>query len=135
MNIRQLVLVGILIVVSGIGAYIFLYPQAEKVSQAVVVPKAPPPVAESVAPSPAAVPVSAPVSAPVAAPSQIAVPAALSPAATPVVAAPANVLQPPLQLSKSIKTAKIKAERSKTADLRYCLALETNEAIAKCAGE
>jgi hypothetical protein len=131
MNIRQLVLVGILIIVGGIGAYIFLYPQEEKVKQAVVVPKAPLPIAAPVAPRPA----SAPVSAPVAASSLIAVPVASSPAVTPVVATTDKTLQPPLQLSKSFKTGKAKPERSKTADLRHCLQLETNAEIAKCAGE
>jgi hypothetical protein len=109
----------------------------------VAAPAAQPPVA---APKAAVAPVQviAPVSAPSAAPSRTAAPVAPPPKATPVVAAPAatpsvappaQALQPPLKLSKSIKTAKTKPERSKSADLRDCLKLETDAAIAKCAGE
>jgi len=127
MNITKFVPVGILavIIVGGIGAYLFLYPQEEKVSRAVVAPKAPPRVAAPVAPPPVAAPVSAPV-------------------ATPSVATPVQVPQSPLKLSENIKTANkpskpskttSKPKRPKDSDLRDCLKLETDAAIAKCAGE
>src|SRR5450756_664970 len=76
------------------------------------------------------------------------------PAAKPPASAPAQALQPPLKLAKTIKTAKTtsqsgqtaskptaskpandKPERAKNLDLRHCLELETDAAIAKCAGE
>jgi hypothetical protein len=171
---KKWVLVGILavIIVGGIGAYMFLYPQEEKVSHTVVSPKAPPRVAAPAAASPVSAPVAAPVSAPVAAPvaqpptaapkaaaapAQANAPAAPSPtaapvapphAATPVVAAPVSApvetpsvaepvqaLQTPLKRSKSLKTAKAKPDRPKDLDLRNCLDLEDDKAIAKCAGE
>lgn len=161
MNIKKLVAVGILVVIiiGGIGAYMFLYPQEVKVSHAVVAPKAPPRVAVPAAQPPVAAPkaavapaqVIAPVSAPSAAPSRIAAPVTLPPAASPVVATPAQALQPPLQLSKTIKTANkssksskatstqpttsTQPKRPKNSDLRNCLDLEDDKAIAKCAGE
>ena len=159
MNIKKLVPVGILIIVGGIGAYMFLYPQEEKVSHTVVAPKTPPRVASPAAASPVSAPVAAPKAA--SAPAQANAPAAPSPtaapiapphAATPVVAAPISApvatpsvaepvqaLQPPLKLSKTIKTAKKsvtgKPNRPKDLDLRNCLDLEDDKAIAKCAGE
>jgi hypothetical protein len=82
--------------------------------------------ASSAAPSRVAAPVATPAAA---------IPVVAAPVATPAVAEPDQALQPPLKLAKSIKTAKAKPERSKTADLRDCLKLETDAAIAKCAGE
>jgi hypothetical protein len=154
MNIKKLVPIGILavIIAGGIGAYMFLFPQEEKVSHTVVTPKTPPRVPAPAAQPPVAAPkaavapvqVIAPVSAPSAARSRIAAPVAPPPAATSVVAAPVQALQPPLKLSKTIKTANkpsqsgeitSKPKRPKNLDLRKCLNLETNAAIAKCAGE
>lgn len=42
---------------------------------------------------------------------------------------------PPMKQSSSSKQTKLKTRRSKSLDLRHCLELETNAAIAKCAGE
>jgi hypothetical protein len=86
------------------------------------------------------------------APPQVKAPAAATPSATPksVSAAPASAATPlemptaqapqqPMKLSKETETVKKpvvdKPARPKNLDLRYCLDLETNEAIAKCAGE
>jgi hypothetical protein len=143
MNIKKLVPVGILavIIAGGIGAYMFLYPQEVKVSHAVVAPKAPPRVAAPAAAALVAAPVSAPVAAPAAQPPAAAPKAAVAPAkviapvAAPVVAETVQALQPPLKLSKSLKSAKAKTERPKNLDLRNCLDLEEDKAIAKCAGE
>ena len=72
------------------------------------------------------------------APSQAAVPA-VAPAATPPVAVTAQAPQPPLKLSKetkiAAKPATDKPPRPKNLDLRHCLDLEDDAAIAKCAGE
>jgi hypothetical protein len=109
----------------------------------VAAPAEKPPVAEPKA-AVATTQVIAPVAASSVAPSRVAasvatpsaaMPVVAAPVTTPAVAAPVQVVQPPLKLSKSIKTAKAKPERSKTADLRDCLKLETDAAIAKCAGE
>lgn len=43
--------------------------------------------------------------------------------------------QPTMKHSTSGKHHKAKLPRSKSLDLRHCLELETNIAIAKCAGE
>jgi hypothetical protein len=81
-------------------------------------------------------------------------PAAPSSTAVPDAAA-AEALQSPLKLSTTIKAAKTKSKSAqatdkpttsakttagkpvipKDADLRHCLELETDAAIAKCAGE
>jgi hypothetical protein len=70
-------------------------------------------------------------------PSPTATPAAASPAAAPNVAVQAP--QPSMKLSKETKTAgkpaAVKPVRPKNLDLRHCLDLEDNAAIAKCAGE
>ncbi len=72
------------------------------------------------------------------APSPTAAPAA-TPAAAPPVAAAAQVPQQPMKLSKVTMTASKpaidKPTRAKNQDLRHCLDLETDAAIAKCAGE
>jgi hypothetical protein len=83
------------------------------------------------------------------APSPTAVPAATPAAPTPVAAA-VQAPQPPMKLSEETKTtgesktaeprtaskpAPGKPERPKNLDLRHCLELETDAAIAKCAGE
>lgn len=61
---------------------------------------------------------------------------AMPPAPAAVSAAPsAQASQPGLQPSTPPKPAKAKSARSKSLDLRHCLDLETNAAIAKCAGE
>jgi hypothetical protein len=58
-------------------------------------------------------------------------------AAAPVTAVPAaeKQLQPPVKHSKLSKHANAKQGRSHDLDLRHCLDLESNAAIAKCAGE
>lgn len=156
MNIKKLVSVGILVIIGG-AAFVYFDPLGLdllgwKEGSAIMRPVAPPHVATPAAKpgvaAPAAQPhvaapkatvapaqANVPVAAPSAAPSRVASPVAPPPAATPVVAKPVQALQQPVKPSKSIKTAEAKPERSKSADLRYCLKLETNEAIAKCAGE
>jgi hypothetical protein len=60
-----------------------------------------------------------------------------NPSASPSVPPVAKIVQvplPPMKLSKETRDAS-KHERPKNQDLRYCLDLETNAAIAKCAGE
>lgn len=119
---KKLLLVGILavIIIGAVGAYLYLYPAEEEVSHTVAAPKVQPAVAAPKVEQATAKPVAPP------------------PVATPVattVAAPAPAVQPSIKPSKSIKTADQRPARSKTADLRDCLKLETNVAIAKCAGE
>ena len=71
-------------------------------------------------------------------PSPVSAPVAVAPAAPAPVAA-AAVQQPPMKLSEETKTAGKpaidKPTRPKNLDLRHCLDLETDAAIAKCAGE
>ncbi len=64
------------------------------------------------------------------------------PASQPVAAAsavspatPAQESRPAMKRSTAGKHAKAKPMRSKDLDLRHCLELETNVAIARCAGE
>jgi hypothetical protein len=147
MNIKKLLPVVILVVIGG-AAFVYFDPldldllglkKDSVVAQHVVTPRVAAPVAQpSTAALKAAVAAAqaiAPVSAPSAAPSRTAAPVAPLLAAAPVVTKPVQVLEQSTKPSKPIKTAEAKPERSKTADLRYCLKLETNEAIAKCAGE
>jgi hypothetical protein len=119
-------------------------------------PTAAPVAPQRVVPPPASPPTPAPRAAvaPVQAKAPAAPAQAMAPAATPPDTAPAQALQPPLKLSKTIKAAKTpsqsgqtaskptaskpannKPERAKNLDLRHCLELETDAAIAKCAGE
>lgn len=119
---------------------------------------APPPVkapvaAPSQAPSPAPV-ATPPIAAPKAAEAPTQAKASAAPVATPAaptpVAAAVQVPQPPMKLPEETKTAGEsktaepkaaskpapgKPERPKNLDLRHCLELETDAAIAKCAGE
>jgi hypothetical protein len=61
------------------------------------------------------------------------------PVTPPLVAEAVQETHPPMKLSKTTKTASKpatdKPARPKNQDLRYCLDLETDAAIAKCAGE
>ncbi|MGA7748672.1 MAG: hypothetical protein WCA63_00850 [Gallionella sp.] len=191
MNIRNLVLIGILAIIGG-AAFVYFDPLeldllglkkgaavakpavpplvAAPSVQPTAAPKTAPVPAQSQAPVAAPPPVPAPTAAPkvsaaqppvvapkaVAAPSQPSAPAATpatpsataAPAANPATtlssAAPDQALEPPLKLSKSIKIAMKpsqsgqtanKPQRAKNLDLRHCLELETDAAIAKCAGE
>jgi hypothetical protein len=97
-------------------------------------------------PVPPRAPEHAPAEAARSTPSPTAAPAAASPAAAPQVAVQAP--QPTMKLSpmkladetkKETKTARkpaaVKPVRPKNLDLRHCLDLEDNAAIAKCAGE
>ena len=59
---------------------------------------------------------------------------ALSASAGDAAPVPDHPSQPPLRLSKTTKQAS-KPVRPKNLDLRHCLDLEDNAAIAKCAGE
>ena len=65
---------------------------------------------------------------------QPAAPASAVPAPTAKPAAPAPVQEPQPE-AKPSAPAKAKPPRSKTLDLRHCLDLETDAAVAKCAGE
>ncbi|WP_435627458.1 hypothetical protein [Candidatus Ferrigenium straubiae] len=61
-------------------------------------------------------------------------PPVAQPAATAKPAAPAPVQEPQPE-AKPSTPAKAKSSRSKNLDLRHCLELENDAAIAKCAGE
>jgi hypothetical protein len=162
MDGKKLVLLGILVIAAG-AAFVYFDPldmnllgmnKAAVVAKPAVphvVPKAAAP-AQPKAPmavhSPAAPPVPA-------ATSSVAVPkiaTAAMPAKPPVAAAPAPAVPaasnavaeaqiplPPMKLSEQTKTASKpvadKPPRPKNLDLRHCLDLETDAAIAKCAGE
>lgn len=70
----------------------------------------------------------------------VATPKAAVPAAAPVAAPPAAEPQPSPKLPAPHKQAKAKQPKAKQSramdlDLRHCLELESNAAIAKCAGE
>ncbi|MBU0620322.1 MAG: thiol:disulfide interchange protein DsbA/DsbL [Gammaproteobacteria bacterium] len=68
----------------------------------------------------------------------VAMPKAAVLAAAPVVAPPAAEPQPSPRLPaprKQTKQPKVKQSRAMDLDLRHCLELESNAAIAKCAGE
>jgi hypothetical protein len=136
------ILVGILMIIGG-AAFVYLDPLELHLLgpelTPVVVKPAPPHVAAP-APKPAAPKpvVAKAVAAPVAAMS-----AATSETAKPVAAKPAEArAQTPLQPLKSARTTKTtskpaidKSMRPKNLDLRHCLDLKTDAAIAKCAGE
>ena len=165
MNIKNLVLVGIVVIAGG-AAFVYFDPlgldllgskKSTTVAQPVVPPRAAATAKPAVAgPKAAAAPAqaNAPVAAAPAAPSPTAKPAVAptpvvaAPVATPSVATPAQSIEPPLKLAKTITTEKKpsqpgqpgskatgKPERAKNLDLRHCLELETDAAIAKCAGE
>lgn len=116
-------------------------PTQAKAAVAVPSPKPlPAPAATSPATAPKAAVAPTQAKAPAAAtPSPTSAPVAVAPAVTPPEAAAAQAPQPPLKLSKVIETASKpaidKPTKPKNLDLRHCLDLETNAAIAKCAGE
>ncbi len=60
---------------------------------------------------------------------------AVPPAAAAKPATPAQAPEHALKPSTPAKSATTKPGRAKNLDLRHCLDLETNAAIAKCAGE
>ena len=60
---------------------------------------------------------------------------AVAPAAAAKPATPALQPEPALKPSTPAAPAKAKPVRSKKRDLRHCLDLKTNAAIARCAGE
>ena len=116
-------------------------------------PVAPIPAAQAPANIPVAAP-NAPASTPAAqslapAPKAPVASAPPAPVVTPSVVVPTQTMQPPLKLAKTMKAAKgtqsgksvrkssdsFKPERPRDQDLRHCLGLESNAAIAKCAGE
>ena len=169
MNIKNLALVGIVVIAGG-AAFVYFDPlgldllgskKSTTVAQPVVPPRASaaakPAIAgpkTAVAPAQANAPVAAapaapsPTAKPVVAPAPALTPVVAAPVATPSVASPDQAIQPSLKLAKTIKTAKTpsqpgqpgskatgKPERAKNLDLRHCLELETDAAIAKCAGE
>jgi hypothetical protein len=162
MDSKKLLLVGILLIAAG-GAFVYLDPLDLDLlglkQKPAAVPHVPTPVAKpavvpravvataqtkaSIAvpsPAPAASPAPKAAVAPTqanksegataAAPSQCVSP----PVATPPVEASAQAPQPPMKLSKTTKPAS-EPVRPKNQDLRYCLDLESDAAIAKCAGE
>lgn len=131
-------LVGVLVIVGG-AAFVYFDPLdldllgLKKSAPVVVQPAAPARAAApktAVAPAPAKVPVAATPAVPVAAPPQ---PAPIPVAITPSVEAFEPTMQPAMKPAP-VMTAN-KPERPRNLDLRHCLELETNAAIAKCAGE
>jgi hypothetical protein len=149
------ILVGIVAIIA-IGVFVYFDPLnlnllGLKAAPAVVKPVVKPHTAAPAAHLPASAPIAA------SAPAAVAH-AASSPASAPV-AAPAKSLQPPMKPNESIKTATntaqagqaagkptiskpapgksatSRSERPKDLDLRHCLELESDAAIAKCAGE
>ena len=152
---KKWVLVGILVMIGGGAAFVFFDPLGldllgQKGAPAVAVPKAPPRAAAPKVQPHVAAPASAPVATPSAA-SRVAAPAVSAPVATPSVAAAVQAPQPPFKFAEPVKTANTPSQSGKTAsstpanrtkqnrpkdsDLRDCLNLETDAAIAKCAGE
>ena len=154
MGSKKLVLVGILVII-GAGAFVYLDPLGLdllglKQGHVVVQPAAKPgAVAPAAKPSVAA---PKPANAPAQVIAHVAAPPTPSSrtAATPPAAAPVQITQPPMKLAETSKTAnatpsgkpaanaKLDADkpmRPKDQDLRHCLDLETDAAIAKCAGE
>lgn len=150
------IIAGILAIIVGGGAFAYFDPldlDLLGLKEAITVAQ---PVAKPHTAAPAAVPkaASAPIasSAPVVAsapvaestPVKVAVPVVSTPASAPV-AASATDLKPPksdqtikpaTKLAKDAgKPATGKSERARDLDLRHCLELENNAAIAKCAGE
>jgi len=165
MNIKNLVLVGIVVIAGG-AAFVYFDPmgldllgskKSTTVAQPVVPPRAStaakpavagPKAAQTNAPVAAAPAAPSPTAKPVVAPAPALTPVVAAPVATPSVASPAQAIEPPLKLAKTITTEKKptqtgqpgskatgKPERAKNLDLRHCLELETDAAIAKCAGE
>lgn len=127
---RLFIGIGILAVIAVcIGAYMFLYPGEEQVNQVIVMPK-PSPRAPVTPPRAPVKPKAAEIE--VVAVSNVA-PATPPPAASVSVATPVQALPPSLKSRRS--STKVKPARSKSADLRSCLELGTDQAIAKCAGE
>jgi len=143
MDSKKLVLVVILVLIGG-AAFVYFDPldldllgmnKSAVVGKKVAVPAAAP--NQAVVPPKAAVPVApAQVSAPVVPPKPT--PIVAAPVVAPYVEPPTQPKQPPLKLAKSIKIEKPasdKPARPKDLDLRHCLEMDTNQAIAKCAGE
>ncbi|HSM99359.1 MAG TPA: hypothetical protein VLS47_10135 [Gallionella sp.] len=132
------ILVGVLVIAGG-AAFVYFDPMdldllGLKTSAPVVVQPAAP---ARAAPKAAVAPVKAPVAAaPVA--SAPAAPVAAPPQPAPVATTPpVEAFEPTMQ--PAMKPAPVmtagKPERPRNLDLRHCLELETNAAIAKCAGE
>jgi hypothetical protein len=146
-DIKKLLLVGMLVIVA-VGAFVYLDPMGLnllglKQESAVAKPVTPThpvapankPVAAVATPHPAAVP--APV--PPVTTMTFAASKAEKPAATKSVAAPIQAPEPPIKSSETVKSSSTpaidKPVRPKNLDMRHCLKLETDAAIAKCAGE
>jgi hypothetical protein len=151
---KVLLLVGVLVIVAA-GAFVYfdpmdldllgLKPEPAVVKAVVPVhpaapvarPAAKPKPAVAAAPHPAPAAVSAPVP-PVAA-MPAAAPKAEEPAAAEPAMAPIPVTPPAMKSSKTAKAGSVpavdKPVRPKNLDLRHCLELKTDAAIAKCAGE
>jgi outer membrane biosynthesis protein TonB len=150
----KLLLAGI-VVIAAAGAFVYFDPmdldllglkKSAVVAQAATPPRAPAPKAQPPAPAPKAAvapapkpPVPKPAAPNPAAPKPIAAAVAAMPVATKPAVALARTPLPPLKSSKTAKTAGKpaidKPMRPKNQDLRHCLELETDAAIAKCAGE
>ena len=149
---KTALLVGVLIIVGG-AAFVYLDPLdldllGTKQSPVVVKPLAPPhvpaPAAKPATTKPAAAPAVKPHAAePSEEPSEASAPAAEmsteateteTPGATTPAEESAQGMQPTPKPAKMTKTAS-KPVRPKNQDLRHCLELGTDAAIAKCAGE
>lgn len=157
MDRKVLLLVGLLVIVAA-GAFVYFDPmdlnllglKPETVVAKPAMPTHPaapvahPPAAKPMpvvatphpAPAPATAPAAVPASAPPVAPMSVAASKAEEPAAAKPAMAPT---QSPMESSKTAKAESTpvidKPVRPKNLDLRHCLKLETNAAIAKCAGE
>jgi hypothetical protein len=151
-QLKKGILAGILVIIAGGGAFVYFDPLGLNLLGL----KAPPPVVQPVVRPHAVVPAAHPPAAAsiaASAPVQAVAPAASSPVVAPV-SAPAQALQSSPKLDEPSKTATKpalagqvaskpatskpatgKPERARDLDLRHCLELENDAAIAKCAGE
>ncbi len=140
------ILVGILVIAGGAAFVYFdpldldllglkksspivVQPAQKKASVAVPLPTpSPAPAATLPAAAPKATVVPTQAQAPVVAPPAV-------PAVAPSQAAPVSVAAHGPTVKPAMKSAPVKPERPKNQDLRHCLELESDAAIAKCAGE
>jgi len=136
------ILVGVLLIIGG-AAFVYFDPldldllglnEAPPVVQPATPSRAPAPKAPVAAPKAAATPMQAAVPAvPPPAPATAPVP---PPAAMPVAAPPVQTMPETLKPVKTVvKQRSNMPDRPRDQDLRHCLELETDAAIAKCAGE
>ncbi|MEO6975256.1 MAG: hypothetical protein ABI144_05170 [Gallionella sp.] len=156
MNRKVLLLVGMLVIVAA-AAFVYFDPmdlnllglnEEPTIAKAIApthpaVPVTHPtetkPVATAPTPHPAPVIAVAPVPAPLVKAMSATASKSEEPTITVPIVAPIQAPQPHMELAKTTKSSSTpavdKPVRSKNLDLRHCLKLETDAAIAKCAGE